>query len=68
MGFELVTSTMPVRCFTNWAMKPHIGSESSYKLFPCSEMMWSLYEIIHISTAVVDESEEPAIVAANFPI
>ena len=31
-------------------------------------MMWSLFEIIHISTAVVDKSEEPAIVAVNFPI
>ena len=27
-------------------------------IFPCSEMMWSLYEIVHICTAVVDESEE----------
>ena len=27
-------------------------------IFPCSEMMWSLYEIIHICTAVIDESEE----------
>ena len=26
-------------------------------IFPCSEVMWSLYEIIHICTAVVDESE-----------
>ena len=26
-GFELVTSAIPVRCSTNWAMKPHIGSE-----------------------------------------
>ena len=24
-------------------------------IFPCSEMMWNLYEIIHICTAVVDE-------------
>ena len=52
---------VPVRCSTNWAMKPHIGSEvnllSSY-LPVRSEMMWSLYEIIHIWTAVVDESEE----------
>ena len=29
-------------------------------------MMLSLYETIHISTAVVDESEEPAIVAKIF--
>ena len=26
-GFEPVTSALPVRCSTNWAMKPHIGSE-----------------------------------------
>ena len=25
--FEPVTSAIPVRCSTNWAMKPHIGSE-----------------------------------------
>ena len=39
-GFEPVTSAIPVRCSTNWAMKPHIGSEvnllSSY--FP---VRWS---------------------------
>ena len=27
MRFEPVTSPIPVRCSTNWAMKPHIGSE-----------------------------------------
>ena len=27
-------------------------------IFPCSEVMWNLNEIIHICTAVVDESEE----------
>ena len=41
-GFEPVTSAIPVRCSTNWAMKPHIGSEvillSSY-LPVRSEMM-----------------------------
>ena len=26
-GFEIVTSAIPVRCSTNFAMKPHIGSE-----------------------------------------
>ena len=26
-GFEPVTSALPVRFSTNWAMKPHIGSE-----------------------------------------
>ena len=33
-GFEPVTSTIPVRCSTNWAMKPHIGSEVN---------LWSSY-------------------------
>ena len=54
MGFEPMTSAILVRCSTNWAMKPHIGSEvnllSSY-LPVRSEMTWSLYEIIHIWTA-----------------
>ena len=35
-GFEPVTSAIPVRCSTSWAMKPHTGSEvnllSSYIL------------------------------------
>ena len=26
-GIEPMTSAIPVRCSTNWAMKPHIGSE-----------------------------------------
>ena len=26
-GFEPMTSAIPVRCSTNWAMKPHIGSK-----------------------------------------
>ena len=28
-GFEPVTSAIPVRCNTNRAMKPHIGSEAN---------------------------------------
>ena len=37
-----------------------LGARSIYwvYIFPCSEMMLSIYEIIHIWTAVVDESEE----------
>ena len=37
-----------------------LGARSIYwvHIFPCSEMMSSLYEIIHICTAVVDESKE----------
>ena len=59
-GFEPVTSASPVRCSTNWAMKPHIGSEvnllSSY--LPWRVKWCEVYEIIHFWTAVVDESEE----------
>ena len=29
-GFEPVTSALPMRCSTNWAMKPHIGSEVNW--------------------------------------
>ena len=50
-----------VRRSSNWAMKPHIGSEviflTSY-LPVRSEMMWSAHGIIDIWTAVVVESEE----------
>ena len=50
-GFEPMTSAIPVRCSTNWAMKPHIGSEvnvSSY--FPVRGvkwcyMKWFIYEL-----------------------
>ena len=28
-GFEPVTSAIPVRCSTNWAVKPHIGNEAN---------------------------------------
>ena len=37
-----------------------LGVRSIYwvHILPCSEMMWSMYEIIHIWTAVVGESEE----------
>ena len=49
MGFEPVTSALPVRCSTNWAMKPHIGSEvnllSSY--LPWGVKWCEVYEIIN---------------------
>ena len=47
-GFKPVTSAIPVRCSTNWAMKPHIRSEAKFIEFISpvrSEMMWSIYEI-----------------------
>ena len=33
-AFEPVTSVIPVRCSTNWAMKPHIGSEVNLTHIP----------------------------------
>ena len=42
----IVTSVIPVRWSTNWAIKPHIGSEvnllSSCLPWGLSEMMWSI--------------------------
>ena len=46
-GFEPVTSARPVRCSTNWAVKPH----SSYL-----SLKWNYVK--YMRTAVVDESEE----------
>ena len=54
-GFEPVTSALPVRCSTNWAMKPHIGSEvnllSSH--LPWGVKWCEVYEITHFLTVVV---------------
>ena len=36
MGFEPLTSATPARCSTNWAMKPHIGSEVKFVEFMSS--------------------------------
>ena len=62
MGFELVTSAIPVRCSANWAIYKATHWERGHFIefiSPVrSEMMWSIYEKIHIWTAVVDESEE----------
>ena len=63
--FEPVTSVLPVRCSTNWVMKPYIGSEVnllSSNLSARSDMMRSaheyIFELIHVWTAVEDESWE----------
>ena len=45
-----------------WVRKPHIGSEvnllSSYLPWQWNDVKFTVYEVIHICTAVVDESEE----------
>ena len=54
-GFGPGTSALPVRYSTNWAMKPHIGSEvnllSSY--LPWGVKWCEVYEVIHFWTAVI---------------
>ena len=44
-GFEPVTSAIPVRCSTNWAMKPHIGSEVN--LLSSYLMNYFIYTLHH---------------------
>ena len=60
-GFEPVTSAIPVRCSTNWAMKPYIGSEVNL-LSSFSREEWNDVKYIwnnsYIWTAVIDQSEE----------
>ena len=48
-GIRPVTSALPVRCSTNWAMKPHIGSEVNLlsPYLPWGVKWYKVYEIIH---------------------
>ena len=59
-GFEPMTSAIPVRMLYQLCYEAHtLGARSIcwVHFFPCSEIMWNKYEIIHICTAVWDESE-----------
>ena len=52
-GFEPVTSRLPVRCSTNWAMKPlTLGAGQLWvQMFPWKKWVLMIYEINHIWTA-----------------
>ena len=52
-GFEHVTSRLPVRCSTNWAMKPlTLGAGQLWvHMFPWKKWVLMIYEINHIWTA-----------------
>ena len=50
-GFEPMTSALLVRCSTNWAMKPQIGSRSIVNLYTCD--MNDNYVLMNISSAGV---------------
>ena len=50
-GFEPVTSRLPVRCSTNWAMKPltlGAGQLWVHNMFPWKKWELMIYEINHI--------------------
>ena len=53
MWFEPVTSWLPVRCSTNWAMKPlTLGAGQLWvHMFPWKKWVLMIYEINHIWTA-----------------
>ena len=52
-GFESVTSRLPVRCSTNWTMKPlTLGAGQLWvHMFPWKKWVLLIYEIYHIWTA-----------------
>ena len=52
-GFEPVTSRLPVRCSTKWAMKPLTLEEGQLwvHMFPWKKWVLMIYEINHIWTA-----------------
>ena len=52
-GFEAVTSRLPVRCSTNWAMKQlTLGAGQLWvHMFPWKKWVLMIYEINHIWTA-----------------
>ena len=72
VGFEPVTSALPVRCSTNWAMKPNIGSEVLIHMFTwemkgaqCREAVlvnfWCHFEEILISTFSIAVSQNQVV-------
>ena len=68
-GFEPVTSAIPVRCSTNWAMKPHIGSEVNL-LSSYLPVQWSDVKFIWNNSYLYCGCRWKwrMIIAVNFPI
>ena len=54
-GFEPVTD-IPVRCSTNWAMTPYIGSEINSSLWSTTAVQ--MYELFHIYFKSFQSSRE----------
>ena len=62
-GFEPVTSGLPVRCSTNWAMKPHIASKVNCG-FPFSrhlhlQFIYESFHILYIISLLSRENGNP---------
>ena len=68
-GIEPVTSAIPVRCSTNWAMKPHIGSELNL-LSSYLPMQWSDVKFIWNTSYLYCSCRWKwrVIIAVSFPI
>ena len=68
-GFEPVTSAIPVRCSTNWAMKPHIGSEVNL-LSSYLPVQWNDVKFIWNNSYLYCGCKWKwrVIIAVNFPI
>ena len=68
-GFEPVTSAIPVRCSTNWAMKPHIGSLVNL-LSSYLPMQWNDVKFIWNNSYLYCGCRWKwnVIIAVNFPI
>ena len=68
-GFEPVTSAIPVRCSTNWAMKPHIVSEVNL-LSSDLPVQWNDVKFIWNNSCLYCGCRWKwnVIIAVNFPI
>ena len=70
-GFEPVISRLPVRCSTNWAMKPlTLGVGQLWvHMFPWKKWVWMIYEINNIWTAEMKwkwRNDRPKTVRQNY--
>ena len=68
-GFEPMTSAIPVRCSTNWAMKPHIGSKVNL-LSSFLPVQWNHVKYIWNNSYLYCGMrwKWSVIIAVNFPI
>ena len=63
-GFEHVTLRLPVRCSTNWAMKPLMLGAGQFwvHMFPWRKWVLMIYEMNHMWTAEMKWNEEMIVI------